>query len=312
VRISIVIPAHNAGGYLAQTIESVLAQSATEWELVIVDDGSADRTAGVARIYAARDPRIRLIQQVNSGVAAARNRGLAECSPFSAFQAFLDHDDLWEEHALQTLADALEAQPEAVAASGLSRIVDRRGRPVAPGQLESWCRDRQGVRGKRLVRWPTGAPTTLGVLAYRNCIYTPGQALIRRSALDATGSFDPAASPCDDWDIWLRLSRLGSIVCVDEVLLNWRAHQGNACAQDEIMARQMAYVRGKLLRSPGLSARERHVIRLANWYWGLHLCRERLRAARSTLGGGNLWDAAAQTFDAMSRAMQCLRGLPAS
>src|SRR5579875_138818 len=94
--ISIVVPAYNAERYIGPTLDSVRAQTVAAWEVVVVDDGSRDGTRQVAEQYAARDPRIRVIGQINSGVAAARNRGWAATAPSSTYVTFLDHDDLRE------------------------------------------------------------------------------------------------------------------------------------------------------------------------------------------------------------------------
>src|SRR5262245_46364723 len=93
-RISIVIPTYNSEDYLAQTLDSGLAQTCGDWEVVVYDDGSRDGTVAVANRYSANDRRIRVLQGRNGGVAAARNQGFAAANPASEFVIFLDHDDL--------------------------------------------------------------------------------------------------------------------------------------------------------------------------------------------------------------------------
>lgn len=266
MRISIVIPAYNAARYLGYTIEGVLAQTVTDWELVVVDDGSADETAAVARAFAGRDKRIRVVGQANAGVGNARNRGF-ELTTGSGYVIFLDADDVWEADALAVLCRSLNADTKAVAAYGLSRYIDGQGQSCFPGDLEEWGRARRGVAGNHLIAWPSGHPTTLAVLAHRNTIYTPGQALIRRSALLATGPFDPAAAPCEDWDMWLRLSLHGEIAFVDRVILNYRTHDSNMSRDRERMAKGQVYVRRKLLLSQEMSSGQRAVVLAANWLW---------------------------------------------
>jgi glycosyltransferase involved in cell wall biosynthesis len=309
MRTSIVVPAYNAAPFLGQAVESVLAQTVGDWELVVVDDGSTDGTAAAARASAGRDPRIRLVQQPNGGQAQARNRGLAETSAASPYLIFLDADDVWEREALEVLLAALEADPSAEAASGLSRYIDERGLPFEPGELEVWGRRRSGVAGRRLVPWPPDQPITLGVLAYRNCIGTPGQVLIRRSALEAAGPFDPATSPCEDWDLWLRLSQHGPIASVDQVLLNKRKHAANISRQRELMYRQQLFVRGKLLAAP-LPRAQRVVVLTANWHWGGYLCGMKLRWARQSLAHGQRAQAAHLLAQVASTHLRRLRGLP--
>jgi glycosyltransferase involved in cell wall biosynthesis len=305
MRVSVIIPAHNAEPFLERTLESVLAQTFGDWELVIVDDGSTDGTAAIVEAYVMRDPRLHVVRQTNAGTAAARNRGLAEARPASQYITFLDHDDVWERDTLEVLVDTLDAHPEAVAVNGLSRIVDDRGEPCEPGKLEVWGRRRCGVVGNRLAAWPVHAPTTLAVLAYRNFIYTPGQVLIRRTALETVGPFDPSASPCDDWDMWLRLSQHGPIAFVDRVVLNWRRHANNAGRQIELMAVKMAYVRRKLLTAPQFREDARRVALVANRLWGRTLFSERVRRAKELLAQGYLRKGTFQLGDAVKCYIQC-------
>src|SRR5437660_14397 len=101
--IAVIVPAYNASAYLGETIDSVRRQSFEDWELIVVNDGSRDSTAAVARRYLAEDARIRLIEQTNAGVAAARNRGLADVDRAAWAVMFLDADDLLDSHALERL-----------------------------------------------------------------------------------------------------------------------------------------------------------------------------------------------------------------
>ena len=131
-QVSILVPVYNAEKYLALTLESVQAQTCQSWELIAVDDGSKDGSAAIVREYAGRDGRIRLVQQENSGVASARNRGYVESNSDTEFLIFLDNDDLWEPQTLQTLIGALEANPAACAAYAQIRYIDAEGKPIPP------------------------------------------------------------------------------------------------------------------------------------------------------------------------------------
>src|SRR5665213_625132 len=91
--VSVVMPAHNAAAFIARTISSALAQSVSHFELLIVDDGSTDETAAIARQFASRDPRIRIFTTVNLGASGARNIGMEQAR--GELIAFLDSDDLW-------------------------------------------------------------------------------------------------------------------------------------------------------------------------------------------------------------------------
>ena len=107
--ISVVIPLYNKGPHIARTINSVLAQTVTDFEIVVVDDGSTDNGTDIVASF--NDPRIRLIRQVNQGVSAARNRGISEAR--SDFIAFLDADDEWAPDHLETLLRLRSKFPEA-------------------------------------------------------------------------------------------------------------------------------------------------------------------------------------------------------
>jgi glycosyltransferase involved in cell wall biosynthesis len=149
--ISLVVPAYDAEVFLAETLDSVIAQSFPDWELVVVDDGSTDGTADTVRRYVARDSRIQLIEQVNSGVAAARNTGLFAANPETWAIMFLDADDVLERDALTTLSDALRAHPEAVGAHGQARFVDANGNPTRMGESEAWGRERYALVNRKIV-----------------------------------------------------------------------------------------------------------------------------------------------------------------
>jgi glycosyltransferase involved in cell wall biosynthesis len=302
MRVSVVIPAYDGARFLPWTIESVQAQTIGDWELVVVDDGSSDETADIACRAAEGDPRIRVISQPNAGIASARNRGLAASIARTEHVIFLDQDDVWEKDALESLLRALNTNPHAVAASGLSRYIDAYGRPIEPGKMETWGRHRLGLVGKRLVEWPMHQPTTFEVLVYRNRIYTTGQMLIRRSALELAGSFDPATSPCEDWDLALRLSLLGEIAFLDKVVLNWRRHDRNASGETEVALRQMAYVRRKIESLPALTQEQHRIARLANRLWYRDMAAGRLpQARRPASGRGRVLWAASQLASTLTR-----------
>lgn len=130
MKISVIIPCFNAGKYLASCLDSVLAQTWKEFEILIVDDGSQDDTLAIAQTYAQQDKRIRVFHQDNAGVCAARNRGLDEAR--GEFVTFVDGDDLLPAHALETMMSA--------AADGIDMVVCAH---------ETFDED-----GKREVFWP--------------------------------------------------------------------------------------------------------------------------------------------------------------
>jgi cellulose synthase/poly-beta-1,6-N-acetylglucosamine synthase-like glycosyltransferase len=223
-RVSIVIPAYNSASLLPDTLHGVFAQTFSDWELVIYDDGSSDSTVLVCEQLANGDPRVRIIRGENGGVAAARNRGFESTYPRSEFIIFLDHDDLWEPEMLETLVGILDAKPGYVSAHTIARGLDEEGRQLPDDDLERRIRDRRGFRGRSAVRLSSSEPTTFADLAYHNWIVTPGLHLMRRTSLERVGGFDPQTVPSDDFDLSIRLARLGPIGFSDRPLLGWRRH----------------------------------------------------------------------------------------
>jgi len=189
VRIDVIIPAYNVAPYIGDAIRSVLAQPVPGWRIVVVDDGSTDETAAVVRRFAA--PRIKLIQQVNAGVSAARNAGAAAGASDAVL--FLDADDWLGPDALAALSAALAASPDAVAAVG------------------PYARVRPGGRVSLLSRFRPSADL-LARLLVRNEFPNGGHLLIRRRAMAAGGGFRTDLRYGEDWECWIRLALQGQFV----------------------------------------------------------------------------------------------------
>jgi glycosyltransferase involved in cell wall biosynthesis len=223
-RLSVISPMYNSGKFLAATIESILAQTMGELELILSDDGSTDDTVAIAEEFAARDSRVKVVKNPHRGIVATRNAGLAATDRNSLFITFFDSDDLWENNAAELLIAALDDNPRAPAAHGICRCVDMNGVQFPGDDHPERVRNRHSIVGGSIRPIPRSAPTDFGALLIENYIRTPGTSMIRRSALDAVGGFDVSTEPCDDWDINLRLARLGDFAFVDEILLSWRRH----------------------------------------------------------------------------------------
>jgi glycosyltransferase involved in cell wall biosynthesis len=206
--VSVVVATHNQARWLGEAIESVRAQSFRDWELVVVDDGSTDDTAAVAARFA-DDPRIRYLAEPHRERAAARNRGIAATT--GRLVAFLDADDVWLPEKLARQVAAIAARPDAVLCYTPARYVDEAGRPLP---VRKPPRAVAGDVFPRLVR------ANLFILA---------SVLVRRACLLDAGCFDAtlAVYGCEDWDLWLRLTRRWPVVVVDEELTHYRRHDGN-------------------------------------------------------------------------------------
>lgn len=206
MHVGIVIPAFNVAPWLGDAIRSVLSQTHSDWSLAVVDDGSTDATSTVAT--ALLDRRIRLIRQPNSGVSAARNRGLAMVAAEATL--FLDGDDWLAPDALEIMSTTLAASPGAVAvASGYARL----------------------MAGGRMRHIP---PPSCGQLLHRllvgNLFVNGGQVLIRRAAVDSAGGFNPNLAYGEDWEFWTRLALQGPFIALatPKPLLFVRERAGSA------------------------------------------------------------------------------------
>lgn len=257
--VSIVIPAHNAEPYLAQTIESALNQSFQDIEIVVVDDGSTDRTAEIAEQYAHADNRIHALRQGNLGASGGRNHGWEASSPDSQYLLFLDADDLLEPDALETLLAAHREHPSAMLVFGLATFIDSRGSALDSSRRMYWTYQ----AGKpRPISWDTQppSPATFAALLYDNCIRTPGVALVPRATLQQVGIFDLAIRGVEDWDLWLRIARRGELVSIPQRVLKYRIHGTGVSSQQERMQAAEMVMRLKMFQSAyGLSDHERRV-----------------------------------------------------
>lgn len=222
--VSIIIPCFNSERFLGQTLESVLAQKFSDWECIIVDDGSTDSTFEISSAYTARDPRFQVHRQENKGRASALNSGFHKADPRVEYLFFLDSDDLLEKRALEVKIQHLEAQHDVCIVACRSQLIDAEGRFMS---------------GEARSRWAPGGllPRRLGVgeweTPFASFFCATGQgpfALHRRSVFEETGGFDPIFSEYslhEDTDIFCRMALLGKVHYLSETLYRTRRHDRN-------------------------------------------------------------------------------------
>ena len=195
--VSILTPAYDVARFIGATLDSVLAQTVADWEMVVVDDGSQDGTAAV--VATRPDPRIRLIRQANAGVSAARSRAVEAARGGAVL--FLDADDWLAPDALARLLAALRAAPpNAVGAYGAYAFV---GEDAAPGDPP--LRRKSG---------PFPAGDILERLVVQNLFANGGHLLLRREAVDRAGPFLSHVRYGEDWEYWIRLALQGPFAVV--------------------------------------------------------------------------------------------------
>jgi glycosyltransferase involved in cell wall biosynthesis len=260
--VSVIIPTYNGATYIGQTIGSVIGQSLQDWELLVIDDGSTDQTSSIVGSYVKRDGRIRLLQQANAGEAAARNHGIRSIDAGSLYVGFLDHDDVWEPDALHVQTVALDANPRTVAVHGLARMIDADGQLCRIGEAEAAGRERLAIVNDKPMLLPLDQPTTFAVQILVNRIGTPGQALIRRQALESVGLFDGECGAACDLDYWLRLTALGDIAFANTVVINYRQHPAQQSRHMRHVWAKLPFIYRKLLDSPTLTEEQHRLVRL--------------------------------------------------
>lgn len=219
--VSVIIPAFNAERHIAQTLESVLVQSYRRLEVIVVDDGSEDRTSDIARNYARKDSRLKLLCQSNRGVAAARNRAIAESN--GEFIAPIDADDLWCPSKVQRQVETLSKSPSI---AGLvyvwSQKIDESNAVV--GQCSG-----------RHIEGSVYLPLLIG-----NFIGNSSAPLIRRECFEAVGGYDEVfwrcnAQGCEDWDLYLRIAERYRFSVIPDCLVRYRQTAGGMSADTEKM-----------------------------------------------------------------------------
>lgn len=200
MKISVVIPAYNAAHFLPRCLKSVYSQTLKPEEVLVVDDGSSDNTAALAAELGAT-----VISRRNGGLSAARNTGIQNTS--SEWIALLDADDMWAPEKLERQAACI--QRETVLVYTGIRIFDD-----------------NGVRAEVTATDPISARK---MLRYRNPI-TPSSALVRRDCVMQDGGFREDIRACEDWEMWVRLKRLGQFEAVSDPLTDYYVYPNSLSA----------------------------------------------------------------------------------
>jgi glycosyltransferase involved in cell wall biosynthesis len=228
--VSVIIPCYNHGHYLADALDSVLAQTYTDWEAIVVDDGSTDNSAIVARGYVTQNVRVRYIHQPNAGLSAARNAGIDVAR--GEYLAFLDADDSWEAEFLATTVRQLHKRHDLSGVYTRALFTDARGAllPMEGGMaLDTAATRRRLLRG--------GA--------------TPVHAfLVRTQVVRDAGQFDTSLTSAEDWDLWLRIAGDGDMAGIPEPLVRYRLVAGSMSTDVERMHRNRIVVLTKHYGSP--------------------------------------------------------------
>ncbi len=194
-RISVIIPTYNRGWIIKEAIDSVLTQNYPDFELIVVDDGSTDDTQNILAEYKSR---IRILQQDNQGVSAARNYGIDKAR--GDYLAFLDSDDIWLQNKITTQVNFFKQDPESLICQ----------------TEEIWVRNGKRVNPKKYHKKYSGM---IFEKTLPRCLVSPSAVMIKKSLIEEVGGFDETLPACEDYDLWLRISCRYPVHLISEPLI---------------------------------------------------------------------------------------------
>ena len=232
--VSVIIPTFNRAVFLAEAVKSVLEQTYTDFELIVVDDGSNDNTKEVLEPFAGR---IRYFYQPNRGPSSARNLGI--CQAKGRYLSFLDSDDLWLPRKLEKQMAFIDSYPDCKICY-TDEIWIRHGRRVNPKK-----------KHQKYSGWIFQRMLPL-------CIVSPSSVLIERAVFDKVGLFDESLPACEDYDLWLRIGRYYPFYFISEPLIIKRGgHADQLSRQIWGLDRFRVQALLKILQENGLTPEDR-------------------------------------------------------
>jgi glycosyltransferase involved in cell wall biosynthesis len=200
--VSVLMPVYNAERYVAEAVQSILDQTFTDFEFLIVDDGSTDKSLKILQKFAQQDPRIRLISRPNTGIVGALNEMLKLSK--GEFLARMDGDDVCDPSRFERQLCYMSENPGIVAVGSSAISIDPDGDLIGDAILPL---DHDSIESAHL--------------SGRSSIFHPA-VMMRQNTVNAVGGYRNEAFPCEDFDLWLRLGEIGKLANLPEKLLYWR------------------------------------------------------------------------------------------
>lgn len=240
-KVSVVIPVYNSAKYIEETLDSVLSQTYTDFEVIVVDDGSKDKTPSIVKQYQVKYPeKIRLIQKENGGPASARNAGIKVA--WGEFIAFNDSDDLWLPLKLEKQMEHFNSDPQVglVYSKYTSFRDDKELRTKPEKGYSGWIFTK--LLSKSIIQAST--------------------MMVKRECLDAVGLFDESFSLADEYDMSLRIAKKFQCHFVDKELTRYRIHDTNASKNDLLFDKENLKIYKKIYNNDtDLSKNEKKLLK---------------------------------------------------
>ena len=227
--VSVLLPVYNGERFLREALDSMIGQTLSDFELLVVDDGSTDGTRAVLQEYA--DPRLRVVSTLHGGLVAALEAGLAQAR--SNLLARMDADDVSLPARLERQIGVLDANPRLGLVGCGVEVIDEQGNVKEANSLPSRDRD---LRRRLLLRNP----------------FAHGSVVLRRDALQRAGGYSSSYGANEDYDLWRRIAREWELAAVPDVLYRYREHGSGVTATDVRRREQREALRDELWSDPAL------------------------------------------------------------
>ncbi len=219
-KLSIITPCYNAEKYIAKLIDSVIASTFTDWEYLVVDDGSTDNSADIIASYAETEPRLQLIRQSNHGVCNARNNGFKACSPESEYLIFVDADDCVEPQMLEVMLKYLDTNPHVGLACSDEWYIDSEDRLL------------ETPRFTRFIPTPAGGfeevPEEVAEISFFSIAFGLSKEngpIYRKSVyLKTSGWSESFGQGHEAWDLFLQMVLISDVHYIPQKLYKYRQH----------------------------------------------------------------------------------------
>jgi glycosyltransferase involved in cell wall biosynthesis len=276
--VSLIVPCYNSADFLSATIESVVHPDMSDWQLILVDDGSDDATWEIIDHYSRQDSRIVGLQKSNEGTTKTRNYGFVTVNPLSPYIFFLDHDDELEPSALARMAAYLDAHPDVGLLVCQFQEIDAGGRKLGTGKRTRWV---PGMFFPRQLR--DDEVETPFVTFF--CATGQGPfAMYRRSVYAQTQGWDTTIWPHEDTDMFCQMALLSKVHCLPDRLYRKRIHPAQGISDGVLVQQSYARFRSKWDHREAKNSHEASLLRGAkSYYYSVHKPFRELKVAWAAL-----------------------------